>query len=179
MDNIKEQLNERQKSILEILEVHGNISINKLAEKFKVHPMTIRRDFKKFEKLGIIVRTYGGAQANPNRRVLSYLSNEDINENIEKKVAIARYISDNIIHDGDSIFLDSGSTMLQIAKFLLKKKKISVITNSIDIMAELYHQTEINTLVLGGSLSVKSSSLYGPYAIERLKELKVNISFIS
>ncbi len=111
--------------------------------------------------------------------VLNILSDEDIHLNIDKKIAIARYIIDNIINDNDYIFLDSGSTILQIAHLLVQKKKITVATNSIDILAELYHQPDINTLILGGSLSIHSSSMHGPYAINRLKELKVSKSILS
>ena len=173
-------LNERQKGIVEILELYGDISVKELASKFRCSEMTIRRDLKKFERAGILFRTYGGAQSSPGKRQLKYLSSEDINLNIEKKVAIAKFIVENLIQDGQNIFLDTGSTMLQIAKFLSKRKKISVITNSIDIMAELYHRPEINCLIIGGSLSENSSTLYGPYAMEQLKkwESKVDISFI-
>lgn len=174
-----EKLNDRQKAILERLQTQEDISINKLAGEFDVHPMTIRRDLQKFEEMNIVVRTYGGARINPNRSSLKYLSNEDINQNIKKKIALARYIVENLVDDGDYIFLDSGSTMLQIAKLLVRKSKITVATNSIDILAELYHQPDINTLILGGSLSLKSSSLHGPYAIERLKNLQVSISILS
>ncbi|MHA1340420.1 MAG: DeoR/GlpR family DNA-binding transcription regulator [Promethearchaeota archaeon] len=172
-------LNKRQRKILEKLQRQIDISINELAEEFNVHPMTIRRDFKKLEQMNIIVRTYGGARINPVRKSLTYLSDEDILENFEKKIAIARFIIDNIINDGDFIFLDSGSTILQIAKALVAKKKITVATNSIDIMAELFHQSDVNTLIIGGTLSMKSSSLHGPYAIERLKEIKVGKCFMS
>ena len=174
-------LNERQKKIVQILELYGDISVKELATKFSVSTMTIRRDIKKFESTGILFRTYGGAQFYPGKRQLKYLSSEDINLNIEKKIAIAKFIVENLIQDGQNIFLDTGSTMLQIAKFLSKRKKISVITNSIDIMAELYHRPEINCLIIGGSLSENSSTLFGPYAMEQLKkwEAKVDISFIS
>ncbi|MBD3352298.1 MAG: DeoR family transcriptional regulator [Candidatus Lokiarchaeota archaeon] len=175
----KEKLNERQKKILEKLQIGKDISINDVAEEFNVHPMTIRRDLKLFEEMGIVVRTYGGARTNPTRRSVKYLSDEDINLNIEKKVAIARYVVENIIKDNDYIYLDSGSTILQVAKALIRRSRITVATNSIDILAELYHQPDVNTLILGGSLSVNSSSMHGPYAIQRLKALKVSKSILS
>ncbi|MHA1729183.1 MAG: DeoR/GlpR family DNA-binding transcription regulator [Promethearchaeota archaeon] len=171
--------NERQKKILEILEINRDISVTELAIKFNVHQMTIRRDLKKLERKGVVLRTYGGAHIR--KRKLTYLSNEDINLNIKKKNTIASYIIENIIRDGNYIFLDTGSTMLQIAKILNRKKRISIATNSIDIMAELYQQPEINSLILGGSLSSESSTLFGPYAIKRLKDMesKADLSFIS
>lgn len=178
-ENENDKLNQRQKKILEILQTRGDISVTELAERFNVHPMTIRRDIKKFEHLGIkLIRKYGGAQTQFSPGALKYLSSEDIYANIDKKVAIAQYIVDNILKDNDFIFLNSGSTLLQIAKALVKRKKMTVATNSIDIMAELYHRTDINTLILGGSLSVNSSSLHGPYAVERLKGFKNKVDFI-
>jgi DeoR family transcriptional regulator of aga operon len=174
-----EKLNKRQRIILEKLQSKSDINVNALADEFHVSPMTIRRDIKKFEKMNILVRTYGGARVNPTRRSLKYLSDEDIHVNIEKKISIARYIVDKLIQDNDYLFLDSGSTMLQIARFLVQKSKITIATNSIDILAELYHQPDINTLILGGSLSIRSSSMHGPYAIDRLKELKVSKSILS
>lgn len=174
-------LNERQKKIVQILELYGDISVKELATKFHCSEMTIRRDLKKFEKTGILFRTYGGAQSSPGKRQLKYLSSDDINLNIEKKIAIAKFVVENLVQDGQNIFLDTGSTMLQIARYLSNRKRISVITNSVDIMAELYHCPEINCLIIGGSLSENSSTLYGPYAMEQLKkwESKVDISFIS
>lgn len=175
----QEKLNKRQRVILEKLQSKSEINVNALAEEFNVSTMTIRRDIKKFEKMNILVRTYGGARINPTRRSVKYLSDEDIHVNIDKKIAIARYVIDNIIKDNDYIFLDSGSTILQIARLLVEKNKVTVATNSIDILAELYHQPDINTLILGGSLSIHSSSMHGPYAISRLKELKVSKSILS
>jgi DeoR/GlpR family transcriptional regulator of sugar metabolism len=177
-----DRLNKRQKEILELLQARGDISISELAEKYKVHTMTIRRDIQIFQDMGLVVRTYGGAMGRDSGRgSLRYLSNEDITVNIEKKIEIARYIVEKLVHDGDLIFLDSGSTMLQIAKMLINRKKITVLTNSIDIMAELYHQQNINTLIVGGNLSRESSVLHGPYAIQQLKleAQKLTWSFLS
>ncbi len=181
MENSAERLNSRQEKILEQIQTKGYISINELAVEFDVHQMTIRRDLKKLERMGTLVRTYGGAQAHPGRRVFSYLTDEDINENIEKKISIAKFIVNKLINNGDRIFLDTGSTILQIAKLLNRRKKITVITNSIDIMAELYHQPDITTVVLGGELSGISSNLHGPHAINQLKSWNKgsHISFFS
>jgi len=180
--NSLDRLNKRQKEILESLQARGDISITELAEKYKVHPMTIRRDIQVFQDMGLVVRTFGGVMGRDmGRGSLRYLSNEDITVNIEKKLEISHYIVEKLIHDGDLIFLDSGSTMLQIAKMLVKRKKITVVTNSIDIMAELYQQPNINTRILGGTLSRESSVLHGPHAIQQLQQeaQQLNWSFLS
>jgi len=172
---------ERQAKILKILREKGFVENKDLQELFNVTPITIRRDLKDLSEQNLIRLDHGGAadinvvgsSIEPLYRTKMYL-------NVEKKIAIGMAASD-LICDGETIFLDSGTTTLQIAQSLRNKRVINltVVTYDIKIADELGALENINVLVLGGILRKHLYSLYGPYAEYVLKNLKAKKAFLA
>jgi DeoR/GlpR family transcriptional regulator of sugar metabolism len=123
--------NQRRDKILELLKEDGSAKVIDLARIFKVTEVTIRQDLEKLEKDGLVLREHGGAYLkNIEDQVRTFsLSHQ---ENMDKKELIAIKCLE-YIESGDSIILDSGSTTTEIAKKLKGFKKLTVITNAINI----------------------------------------------
>ncbi|NOU97041.1 DeoR family transcriptional regulator [Paenibacillus sp. LMG 31456] len=149
-------LNERQQQILELLNAEREVKITELKELFAVTEMTLRRDLEKLESAGNIRRTFGGAILMGRDIALqdrySLMSEEKMK--IGKKAA-------GLIQPGDSVFIDAGTTTLQVARYLPPGMNIKVVTNAVNIAAELMGK-QIQTLVTGGMLIDTTAALVGP-----------------
>ena len=110
----------REKFILNTLDRYGEIIVNQIVERFDVSSMTARRDIAKLAQQGFLLRTHGGAIKNdPLSNMFSF--SRRIDRYKERKIAIgqraAQYVKDN-----DTIYIDSGTTLIRMCQFLKKKK---------------------------------------------------------
>ncbi|GGG61274.1 DeoR/GlpR family DNA-binding transcription regulator [Paenibacillus radicis (ex Gao et al. 2016)] len=150
--------NDRQRQIKEQLDIDGEVRIADLKERFQVTEMTLRRDLEKLEQSGLIRRTFGGA----------ILLGKDIALKdrtgilAEEKARIGRKAA-SYIQPGEYIFLDGGTTTIEIARALKPGLAITVVTNALNVASEL-QEKQIPTIVSGGMILETTSTLFGPYA---------------
>jgi DeoR family transcriptional regulator of aga operon len=152
----------RRVKILEMLDLHGQLRINELSEIFNVSQVTIRNDLTHLEEKGLLIRTRGGGIKNE-RVSIDYHLKEKAKRNLLEKQAIGKKTIE-LIHDNDTIILDSGTTTLEVAKNLAGFKNLTVITNALNIISQLIHYSNIKVIVLGGDLRNSSLSMIGPIA---------------
>jgi DeoR family transcriptional regulator of aga operon len=153
---------DRRDKIIHKIQSEGSVRVDELSEEFDVSTVTIRNDLDFFEEKGLIHRTYGGALLRNN--VYNDPSLEEKQKiNVDKKRRIGEYAAD-LVNDGDSIILDSGTTTREIALRLKDKKNIVLMTNAINTAVELAGVSEIQLMLTGGVLRDKSYSLVGPEA---------------
>lgn len=146
---------ERQKIILDKLNLDGAVWVSKLSEELGVTEETIRRDLEKLENQEVLVRTHGGAV--PIIESTYELSLEKRKKtNLPAKEKIAKIASEYIM-PGDTIFLDSSTTTFYIAKEIKKMKNITVISNSLRVINELSNAEDIKTIAVGGVVSNNQS----------------------
>lgn len=146
---------ERQKIILDKLNLDGAVWVSKLSEELGVTEETIRRDLEKLENQEVLVRTHGGAV--PIIESTYELSLEKRKKtNLPAKEKIAKIASEYIM-PGDTIFLDSSTTTFYIAKEIKKMKNITVISNSLRVINELSNSENIKTIAVGGVVSNNQS----------------------
>jgi len=161
-----------------MLNENKSVLVPELAKLFNVTEETIRRDLEKLEKEGLLKRTYGGAVLVENYNVDIPFEFRNVT-NIEGKKQIALNLI-KYIEDGDTLVMDSSTSALQVAKLLKTKKKITVITNSEQIINELkVFEDTIKVISTGGTLRNKSLSLVGPIAEQTLRSLNANKAIIS
>jgi len=160
-----------------MLNENKSVLVPELAKLFNVTEETIRRDLEKLEKEGLLKRTYGGAVLVENYNVDIPFEFRNVT-NIEGKKQIALTLI-KYIEDGDTLVMDSSTSALQVAKLLKTKKKITVITNSEQIVNELKVFEDIKVISTGGTLRNRSLSLVGPIAENTLKSLNANKAIIS
>lgn len=168
----------RREKIVSMLKDNGSVQVPVLSEIFGVSTVTIRKDLKFLDQQGIAARSYGGAIlseiATPTP---AYHIKYKQQENITEKIAIGQAAA-TLINSGESIILGSGSATLHIATNIREKKGITVVTNSLHAMNELSSCPDIDLLMLGGTLCVKSMSFYGVPAEDYLSNLHVDKLFL-
>jgi len=139
----------RQRDLLSQIFAEKSGTVGELSELFKVSKMTIRRDLDELEAKGLITRVSGGAVAPVNsEREPSYKTR--INWNDRQKGRIAALV-DELIFNGDLIFLDAGSTCLRCAE-RLKRRRITVVTNWVPNTIELAKDSTSEVIIAGGRL---------------------------
>lgn len=169
--------NQRRDKILELLKEDGSAKVIKLAKIFKVSEVTIRQDLEKLEKDGFIKREHGGAfLKNVEDSVKSFIPlNKD---NLDKKQIIGKVAAD-LIETGEIIILDSGSTTTEIAKNLIGRKGITVITNALNIALMLGAESGIEVIVTGGEFKPPTLSLTGQKAATFFEDIHVDKLFLA
>jgi DeoR family fructose operon transcriptional repressor len=166
------QLNARQQQILDRMVSYGEVKLAELKETFDVTEMTLRRDLEKLEQIGLLRRTFGGAILIGKDIALLERTGVMIDEKMRIGLQAVQFIK-----PGDSIFIDGGSTTLQVAKCLRPDMNITVVTNALNIAAELQGK-QISTIVIGGILLERTSTLVGPLACDSLAKLAFDQVFI-
>jgi len=153
---------DRREKIIQKIQSEGSVKVDELSKEFDVSSVTIRNDLDFFEEKGLVHRTHGGALLRNN--IYNDPSLEEKQKlNVEEKRRIGEYAA-NLVKDGDTIILDSGTTTREIALRLKERSDLTVMTNAINIALELAGVTEMRVMLTGGVLRDKSYSLVGPEA---------------
>ena len=167
--------NHRRNQIIEELTKNEKVEIDDLASKFQVSAMTIRRDLAHLEEQEKIVRTTGGAILKKNLVSESSIYVKDEKFKAQKRKIALKAIQ--MINDGTTILLDSGTTTFEIAQLLKHFNNITVITNDIRIAASLL-DTNVRVIVTGGELQNSVGALFGPLTEHMLQEIHVDLFFL-
>jgi DeoR/GlpR family transcriptional regulator of sugar metabolism len=156
------------------------VSLAKLCEIFGTSSATMHRDLNDLESQGLIKRVHGGARsANSKANVFEPPYAKRMVQNVKEKKRIADYAM-NYIHDGDTIFLDSSTTVGELANCIaLSNLKIMVITNDIHIGCILQDCPNIELLIIGGLIRSSFYSTRGVFAENMLTQLRANTFFIA
>jgi len=158
----------RRNQILETLKEKGQIRVDKLAEEWKVSPLTIRRDLQVLEEAHKIERFYGGASL-----VANHESNEDDGSYYRKKIAM---YAASLVEDGDSIFINTSMTALDMIRYL-GDKRVTVITNNGRVM-NIEVPPSVSVLLAGGELRYPKYAMVGEFALRNLETITVKKSFM-
>jgi DeoR/GlpR family transcriptional regulator of sugar metabolism len=148
-------LNERQNNILELLNLNDQTSVNDLSTTLKVSSVTIRQDLNFLESEGLLKRVHGGAVLKDADDLVNRLG-----INYEKKLLIARKAA-TFVNDGETILIESGSVNALLARELLKKKKVTIITTNVYIARQFRRNEQANIIILGGIYQHESESMVG------------------
>jgi DeoR family fructose operon transcriptional repressor len=166
---------ERKMRIVEFVKENRSASVALLSKHFDVHEVTIRRDLAEIEQEGLLRRTHGGVILEQGSSMEpSFL--ERSNNQVDQKKRIAKKAAE-LIEDGDIIILDSGTTIFHIVPHLSARSNLTVVTNDINIAAEL-RGMDFKVIVTGGELYRDSYVLNGMYADLILGKLNVQKAFI-
>jgi DeoR family transcriptional regulator, aga operon transcriptional repressor len=180
---------ERRRAIVDFVNQNGRARVRELAKRFGSSEITIRRDLDLLHDRGLTYRTHGGAlpvragsesDRDLTQRELQHPSDRDLTQrelqHPREKLKIAAAAA-SMVKEGQSIILDSGSTTTAIARALRGFQQLTVITNAINIAAELAGGN-VDVILTGGMLRKNSYSLVGPIAEEGLRRLKADVLFL-
>lgn len=165
----------RRNKILEKLKQRGTVSVAQLASELGATPVTIRSDLDSLEAEGYLVRVQGGAVP-AQHTLVSSTGRETVHS--EEKRAIAHAVVE-LVRDGDTLFINSGTTMLKVAGALRLRKNLNIVTNSLDVAAELGSLPGFRVILLGGEVNVRYGFTYGSDAQEQLSHYRADKAIMS
>ncbi len=167
---------ERRRAILEILNRDGRVLVLDLARQFETSQVTIRKDLEALHAHGLIHRTHGGALPAREGALEDPTLREKEKLHHKEKLRIAAAAA-WMVQEGQVVILDSGTTTTEIARALRKFRSLTIVTNAVNIAAEL-SGTAVEVILTGGTLRKNSFSLVGPIAEETLHRLHADLLFL-
>lgn len=167
---------ERRRAILELLNHQGRVLVTELSKQFDTSQVTIRKDLEILHSQGVVHRTHGGALPARDGALEDPTLREKEKLHRQEKLRIADCAVQKV-KEGQVVILDSGTTTTAIARALRNFKSLTIITNAVNIAAELAG-TAVEVILTGGTLRKNSFSLVGPIAEETLKRLSADLLFL-
>jgi DeoR/GlpR family transcriptional regulator of sugar metabolism len=163
---------ERRNLIQDLIEKHGRVTVPELSQRFEISEATIRRDLESLAEIGKVQRVYGGAiavqKAPPEPPILQ-------RERVQtsEKLRIGRAAA-ALVKDGETVFLGSGTTVLEVARNLRGHTGLTVITNSLPVLHTLAGLPEITVVSVGGILRNTELSFIGHITEQALAEVRAD-----
>lgn len=169
--------NHREREILEELRLAGGSSrIQFLAERLRVSEETIRRNIRTLEANGLVTKVHGGVHITDSvsEQPLHYR----MNVNPEPKRLIAAKVA-TIVKNGDSLFLDIGSTTAFIAVALQKHRNLFIVTNSLSVAHTLATRNDNRVYFAGGELRAHDAGSFGIEALRYIERFNLQHAILS
>lgn len=165
---------DRQNEIMKQLRKFRTIKISDISRDLNVTRETIRKDLYEMEEGGLIRKVHGGAILIKANFETKYINRKSINE--AEKRSIAKRAAE-LVEDGDTLYIDYGTTALFFAQEILCKKDLTIITNSLPIANELVDYSDFEIIIIGGNVRKNEKSLFGPIAYRSIERLYVDKGF--
>jgi DeoR/GlpR family transcriptional regulator of sugar metabolism len=170
---------QRRRRTLDLIEQRGQITVRDLVEKFSISAVTARADLDALASEGMAVRSHGGAV----RRVEAsqdYPLRLKTTLHHGEKARIGKAAAE-LIQNGETVILDSGTTTAEIARHLKMRRlqSVTVITHALNIASELVDASTLSIIMIGGLLRPVSGSFVGPQAETMLKEFHADRLFLA
>ncbi|MED4053474.1 DeoR/GlpR family DNA-binding transcription regulator [Niallia taxi] len=166
--------NKRIKEIQDYVFEHETVSLDELVEVFNVSKNTIRRDIQELVEEGELKKVYGGVAIN-HATLVSF--NDRQIRNKDEKMLIGKSAAE-FVEDGDIIFIDSGTTTLEMLEFL-KTKQLSIITNNLDFIIKALPYENLHIITFGGVLERKTKSFASIQSTDVIKSYNINKAFMA
>jgi len=163
---------ERQQLILEMVQDNRQVTVSELSDRFDISEVTIRRDLRELAAQGVLRRAHGGAvvaiPAPPEPPVVQRMVQA---ENCKECIGRAGAA---LVVDGESVFIGSGSTTAYVARYLLDRQGLTVVTNALTVATELAIAEGVTVVVMGGLMRASELSLVGHITEQSLREVRVD-----
>jgi DeoR family transcriptional regulator of aga operon len=167
---------ERRRAILEIMNRDGRVLVTELSQQFQTSQVTIRKDLELLHEQRHLHRTHGGALPSRDGALEDPTLREKEQLHRKDKVHIASAAA-RLVNEGQVVILDSGTTTTAVARALRNFHNLTIVTNAVNIAAELVG-TRVDVILSGGTLRKNSFSLVGPIAEETLRHLSADTLFL-
>lgn len=168
---------ERQRTILTLLTKQEVVSITELVEQLDVSHMTIRRDIVKLESLGKVISVSGGVQLT--KTLHSEMPHDiKVEQQAPEKARIA-HTAAKLIPANSIVYLDAGTTVLEIAHQIAVRDDLLIITNDFSIAAYLMHNSQCEIYHTGGKIDRENQSSIGGKVADFLLSMNIDVAFIS
>ena len=152
------------------------VSIDELCEVFGVSKNTIRRDLNDLEARGHIAKVYGGVTIVGSPGAVPMPVRSNLNSSDKNQIGM---LAANEVQDGDTIFIDSGSTTVCLLRYLSSRKRVTVITHSLGAMSKASKYDNLSLISLGGIYNAATDSFTGLSTFEMLSGMTINKAFMA
>lgn len=166
---------ERRAAILAELTAEGRVQVANLAQRLEVSEVTIRQDLAALEEKGLLRRTHGGAIPVETGFELPFARTAGANAEEKSRIAAAAAA---MVREGETIFLDVGTTTTAMARALLTHRRLTVVTSALNIAALLEEAAGITVILTGGTLRATQHSLVNPMGTEIISRVRADRAFI-
>lgn len=165
----------RHDRIIEKVQATGFVSIDELVDTFKVTPQTIRRDLNQLAKENKIKRHHGGAGIESSTENIAYQTRKTQFQ--EAKQHIARTVAE-MIPDGASLFINIGTTTEAIARELLHRNNLTVITNNLNVASIMGVREDFKVLIAGGEIRARDGAVIGEATQDFIQQFQLDFGVI-
>ena len=165
----------RHNEILNIISRLRSVSVFELTKRLSVSEVTIRKDLTMLEEMGYVIRTHGGARLAEDRSSITNLQTRKRERPAEKRLIADK--ARNLINEGDTIYIDSGSTCYYLAS-QITEMTLRVLTNSLEVLSVLADAPGISLVSVGGSFRKDARSFIGPMAEENVRRFQIETCFV-
>lgn len=168
---------ERIKQIESYINDNELCSLDHLCDVFNISKATLRRDLSTLEKAGTIRKVYGGVASNKKdaKELVPFLQREITHH--DEKMHIGKLAAD-LCRDGETVYIDSGTTTLQMGEYL-KDRNITVVTGNLNLINMLQEFSNVNIISVGGQLARGTNSFVGDLAVNTVLSLNISKSFMA
>lgn len=168
---------ERRDLIIQVLREQDEVTVVELSHRLGVSEVTTRKDLQQLEEQGYLTRVRGGAVVSGRGQLeLRFAARQQLN--LEEKRRIAQRCVE-LIKPGSTIFLDGSTTAFQMTRLLRDMQNLTVITTGLYAALELSFAPDVTTIVVGGILRRRTSSLVDTLSPKLLRRLHVDMAFLS
>jgi DeoR family glycerol-3-phosphate regulon repressor len=168
--------NPRQAELLDAVREQGAMSVEALAERFGVTLQTVRRDIGLLADAGLLARFHGGARVpSSTTENIAYRQRQRMNEDAKRRIARAVAAQ---VPDGSSLIINIGTTTEAVARALLERRALRVITNNINVASILCDKPDFEVIVTGGLVRSSDRGVIGEAALDFIGQFKVDIGLI-
>lgn len=168
---------DRQVRLIETLQQRGeSVRITELSHALGVTPMTIRRDVAELAQQGRVTSAHGSVRLLGNTVTSEMIYHVKLNEEADVKDALARQAV-TLIDNGMTVFLDGGTTVGAVAKYLLDRR-LTVVTNALNVANVLVRSRHVRLIVIGGTFRRESLTFLGPSATKLLQDLRLDLAIM-
>lgn len=168
---------ERRGRIIDVLREQDEVSVTELSHKLGVSEVTTRKDLQQLEETGYLTRVRGGAVVSGRGQLeLRFAARQQISLDEKRRVAAHAV---ELIRPGATIFLDGSTTAYQMTRLLRDMQNLTVVTTGLYAALELSFAPDVTTIVVGGILRRRTSSLVDTLSPKLLRRIHVDIAFLS
>jgi DeoR family fructose operon transcriptional repressor len=168
---------QRIQFILDKIKQDRQVGVQDIVQAFQVSEITARRDLMGLEQKGLLLRTHGGAVHSPSQPKGVFSFDEKSAVSRPQKEHICQ-IAAGLIEEGDTIFIDSGSTLFYMCQHLKHFRQLIVITNSLPVVSQLIGMPNIKVNLIGGEVDPERRATHGMIAEQNLEKYYTKKAFI-
>lgn len=171
---------DRRSQIATLAQQQGAVRVQELAELFQVSEVTIRGDLAQLEKDGVVIRDRGGAVFNNQHArssmLIAFEQRKGLHQNAKQRIGQA---AARMVVPGDTVCMDAGTTVVEMTKHLTTVAPLTVVTNALNVAAEMSTHSDKRVLLLGGTVNYETFSTLGPMVEQGLDDLVVQKLFLA